>query len=75
MLLTAETREVVWAALERLAPEHRAAIVLRYYLDLSAAEVAERLDRPPGTVRRHLHEARGRLRALLPAWVWLSGQE
>jgi RNA polymerase sigma-70 factor (ECF subfamily) len=74
-ILGADTREAVWAALERLTPEQRAVVVLRYSLDLSAAEVAARLERPPGTIRRHLHEARARLRGLLPAWMQSAGQE
>jgi RNA polymerase sigma-70 factor, ECF subfamily len=68
-LLAAETREAVWALLDRLSPEQRAAVVLRYYCDLSDAEVAARLVVPPGTVRRRLHDARQRLRQLLPAWL------
>ncbi len=62
----AETREEILAALEQLAPGQRAAVVLRYYLDLSDNEVAQRLDIPSGTVRRRLHDARQRLRRLLP---------
>ena len=69
LLAAAETQAAVWAAIERLTPTQRAAVVLRYYLDLSDAEVARRLTLPPGTVRRRLHDARRRLRQLLPAWV------
>ncbi|HET6261193.1 MAG TPA: RNA polymerase sigma factor [Chloroflexia bacterium] len=65
MLEAAETREEVIAALDRLSPGQRAAIVMRYYLDLSDAEVSHKLDIPPGTVRRRLHDARQRLRRLL----------
>ena len=68
-LEAAETREAVWQAVSRLSPAQRAAVVLRYYLDLSDKEVAARLDVPPGTVRRRLHDARERLRDLLPAWI------
>ena len=69
LLAAAETKEAVWAALEQLAPAQRAAVVARYYLDLSDTETARRLDCPPGTVRRRLSDARQRLRRLLPAWV------
>jgi RNA polymerase sigma-70 factor (ECF subfamily) len=68
-LAAAETREAVWAVLDELTPPQRAAIVLRYYADLSDAEIAQMLDCPPGTVRRRLHDARRRLRRLLPAWL------
>ncbi|MDQ3928670.1 MAG: sigma-70 family RNA polymerase sigma factor, partial [Chloroflexota bacterium] len=61
-----ETREQVLEALNQLPPAQRAAIVMKYYLDLSDSEVAQRLDIPAGTVRRRLHDARQRLRSLLP---------
>ncbi|HMA33415.1 MAG TPA: sigma-70 family RNA polymerase sigma factor [Chloroflexia bacterium] len=69
VLAAAETREAVWAALDRLSPPQRAAIVLRYYCDLNDLEVAQQLGCPPGTARRRLHDARQRLRHLLPAWL------
>ncbi|HKP52383.1 MAG TPA: sigma-70 family RNA polymerase sigma factor [Chloroflexia bacterium] len=65
----AQTREALWAALDRLSPIHRAAIVMRYYLDLSDAEISQMLGVPTGTVRRRLHDGRKRLRDLLPSWV------
>jgi RNA polymerase sigma-70 factor (ECF subfamily) len=68
-VLAAETREALWAVLDQLSAEQRAAVVLRYYADLSDREVAEALDCPPGTVRRRLHDARLRLRQLVPAWL------
>jgi RNA polymerase sigma-70 factor (ECF subfamily) len=69
MVETAQTKEAIWAALDRLSPIHRAAIVMRYYLDLSDAEISQTLAVPPGTVRRRLHTGRKRLRDLLPSWV------
>ncbi|HEX9988245.1 MAG TPA: sigma-70 family RNA polymerase sigma factor [Chloroflexia bacterium] len=68
-LEAAETREEIWATLDRLAPAQRAAIVMRYYLDLSDTEISNRLGVPHGTVRRRLHDARERLRHLLPTWI------
>lgn len=64
-----ETRTAIGVALERLPPDQRAAIVLRYYLGLSEAEMAARLAVPPSTVKWRLHAARRRLRDLLPAWL------
>jgi RNA polymerase sigma-70 factor (ECF subfamily) len=61
----AELRQAVWEALGKLSPEQRAAVVLRYYLDLSEREMADELDVPPGTVKWRLHAARKQLR------VWL----
>jgi len=69
LMEAAETRQTVWAALGKLPPAQRAAIVQRYYLDLSEAEMADELACPPGTVKWRLHVARKRLRALLrPLW-------
>jgi RNA polymerase sigma-70 factor (ECF subfamily) len=42
------------AALARLAPEHRAVIVLRYLFELTPGEIAEALDLPRGTVNSRL---------------------
>lgn len=69
LLVAAETKEAIWAVLEQLTPGQRAAVVARYYLGLPNAEAAQRLNCPPGTLRRRLHDARGRLRQLLPAWI------
>jgi len=41
-------------ALERLSPEHRAVIVLRYVLEFTPGEIAEALDLPRGTVNSRL---------------------
>jgi RNA polymerase sigma-70 factor (ECF subfamily) len=61
----AETREDVWQVLSELPPAQRAVIVMRYYLGLSEAEMAEALDAPQGTVKWRLHAARKRLRTLM----------
>jgi RNA polymerase sigma-70 factor (ECF subfamily) len=65
VVLRAETREAVWEALGELSAGQRAAVVLRYFLGLDVAESADRLGVPAGTVKRRLHDARRRLRALL----------
>jgi RNA polymerase sigma-70 factor (sigma-E family) len=46
-----EDRESLWAAMARLPDRQRAAIVLRFYEDLSEADVAEILRCRPGTVK------------------------
>jgi RNA polymerase sigma-70 factor (ECF subfamily) len=58
-------RDDIGRALGRLSPEHRAAVVLRYWADLSTDAIAERLGVPAGTVRSRLHYALGALRAEL----------
>ncbi len=60
-----EARRRVWRALEELPPVQRAAIVQRYYLGMSEAEMSERGASPPGTIKRRLHDARRGLSKLL----------
>jgi RNA polymerase sigma-70 factor (ECF subfamily) len=47
-------RDDVLAALARLAPEHRAVIVMRYLLDFTPGEIAKALNLPRGTVNSRL---------------------
>ena len=47
----------VWRALSKLGEKLRAVVVLRYYWDLSYAEVAQILDIPVGTVKSRLNLA------------------
>ncbi len=46
-----EDRDALWRALGRLSKRQRAAIVLRFYEDLSEREVSEILKCRPGTVK------------------------
>ncbi len=61
----AETREELWAALNRLSPRLRETVVLRYYLGMSEAEAAEELACATGTIKSRLHAARRRLQQLV----------
>jgi RNA polymerase sigma-70 factor (sigma-E family) len=58
-------REAVRAALARLKPRQRAAIVLRYYDDLNDAEMSSLLGCSESTVRSTLTRARAKLREQL----------
>ena len=60
-----ETRRRVWRALEQLPPAQRAAIVQRYYLGMTEAEMAVEVSSPPGTIKSRLSAARKRLAGLL----------
>lgn len=60
-----QVQEEVRQALSRLTPKQRSVIVMRYYLDMSEAEMADKLEIAPGTIKWHLHAARERLRTLL----------
>ena len=64
-----EARYAVGAALTKLSPKQREAVVLHYYLGLGQAEVATRLGKSVVTVKEHLHNARGRLRSMLSGKV------
>jgi RNA polymerase sigma-70 factor, ECF subfamily len=53
------------AALDRLRPEYRQAVVLRYQEDLSYDEIAEITGVPLGTVKSNLHRARAEMASFL----------
>jgi RNA polymerase sigma-70 factor, ECF subfamily len=58
-----EKDQFVWQALEKLKTKHRLPMILRYYHDLSNAEIADILHINEGTVCSRLHHAREQLRA------------
>lgn len=60
-----DARHDVQAALDQLSPQQRACVVLRYYDDLAVPDIAERLGLAPGTVKRYLSVAVGRLGGIL----------
>ena len=62
---TDELRRDVWNAIATLTPDQRAGIVLRYYLDMSEAEMAAEFNLPRSTIKWRLYAAREKLRALL----------
>ena len=49
-------------ALEVLSPVRRAAVVLRFYEDMSEVDIARTLDRPIGTIKSDIHRGLARLR-------------
>jgi RNA polymerase sigma factor (sigma-70 family) len=51
----------------RLTPEHRAVLVLHYFVGLPVSEIAETLGVPIGTARSRLHYAVRSLRAAFEA--------
>lgn len=55
----------MWDAVNRLAPRKRTILVMRYYLDMSEAEVAEVLGCRVGTVKSTTHRALADLRKLI----------
>ena len=60
-----ESNETFWRAIHSLKEKHRIPVVLRYYHDLSVAEIATILQIPEGTVHSRLNTARRQLHAVL----------
>jgi RNA polymerase sigma-70 factor (sigma-E family) len=55
----------VWDALDRLPPRQRAALVLRFWEDLSEADIARALGCRPGTVKSLVHRGLAELRKVI----------
>lgn len=60
-----EESETLWQAVRRLKPMDQQVIYLRYFLELSEAEMAETLQIAPGTVKSRTHRALNHLRAVV----------
>jgi RNA polymerase sigma-70 factor (ECF subfamily) len=58
-------RDQVERGFAEMSVDHRAVLVLRYYLDLSLETIAEALDVPIGTVNSRLHRALAKMRLAL----------
>jgi RNA polymerase sigma-70 factor (sigma-E family) len=56
----------LWAAIQQLPPKQRAVIALRYYEDLSEAEIARTLGVSVGTIKSQASKAMAKLRTLVP---------
>jgi RNA polymerase sigma-70 factor (ECF subfamily) len=65
MIIQTEKERLVWKALNGLDERHRTVMVLRYFHELSVAEISEILSVNEGTVHSRLHTARDRLRNAL----------
>lgn len=61
------SRDELEDAFRRLTPEHRAVVVLRYFVGLPVAAIAEALEVPVGTAASRLHYAVRELRAAFEA--------
>lgn len=60
------TGSTLWSFVQTLSPKQRAVIVLRYYEQLSEAEIADVLGISPGTVKSQASRALAALRARAP---------
>ena len=65
--VTRESHHELVAAVQRLSPRHREALVLRYWLDLTEAEMAEAMGVSRGTVKSHVSRGLDALAADLEA--------
>ena len=65
LLEKSELRENILDAMQQLPPEQRAVIVMRYFLEMSGADISAKMDRPLSTIKWWLRDARTRLRNLI----------
>jgi RNA polymerase sigma-70 factor (ECF subfamily) len=71
--VTAELRQKVFEALEKLPPRQRTVVLLRDVEDFSADEVCDLLDLDPGNQRILLHRGRAKLRAHIECYQFGRG--
>ena len=69
------SHDEVWRALAALPPRQRAVVVLRYYEDLSEAQIADALGIRPGTVKSQSSAAMAHLRRTLDDDVYARGED
>jgi RNA polymerase sigma-70 factor (ECF subfamily) len=60
-----QARTNILKAIQSLSPEQRAVVVMRYYLELSEADMSAKMDRPLSTIKWWLRDARKRLYDLM----------
>jgi RNA polymerase sigma-70 factor (ECF subfamily) len=64
-VIQSEKEAAVWQSLRQLDERHRIVVILRYFHELSIAEIAEVLAVNEGTIHSRLHSAREKLRDAL----------
>lgn len=74
LIIGQEDDITLWKALENLGEKQRIPIILRYYHDLSIAEIAELLNLKEGTVHSRLSIGRERLRSELAEMFKAHGE-
>ena len=61
----AADRDALDQALDALDPDRRIVVVLRFWMDFSVDDIADRLGIPAGTVKSRLHSSMRQLRVAL----------
>jgi RNA polymerase sigma-70 factor, ECF subfamily len=64
-----ELQEHILSAIRSLSPEQRSVIVMRYFLDMSEADMSDEMERPLSTIKWWLREARKHLRNLIDEYL------
>ena len=67
LAVRSERAAAIRTAVARLDEPYREVVILRFFSELSLAEIAVQSDRPLGTVKTHLHRGLQRLRRMLEA--------
>ena len=67
LAVRAERAAAIRTAVAGLEEPYREVVILRFFAELSLAEIAVQADRPLGTVKTHLHRGLARLRRTLEA--------
>ncbi|MBW6474451.1 MAG: RNA polymerase sigma factor [Anaerolineaceae bacterium] len=62
---SAEIQALVWQAIEKLSPNQRAVIVLKYFLEDTESEIVNQLGKPLTTIKWWLFIARQRLKQMI----------
>lgn len=65
MLEQKQLRENILSAIESLPVDQRAVIVMRYFLEMSEADMSLKMERPLSTIKWWLRDARKRMQNLL----------
>jgi RNA polymerase sigma-70 factor (ECF subfamily) len=58
----------IWDSLNQLDERYRTVVILRYFHELSIAEISQILSVNEGTIHSRLHSAREKLRSVLKNW-------
>ena len=64
LVVQKETRQSILKAIESLPLDQRSVVVMRYFLEMSEAELSAKMDRPLSTIKWWLRDARKRLSSL-----------